>query len=103
MIPDSCVTLPSTPFGMALVMSKKHPPNKYWVHDPKSKWASCDYPWAQRGNKCKHQVKVLQLLQPELTEGTIAHYYGALKEIIERGLKICLVLHSIHSSDVKAT
>jgi hypothetical protein len=54
MIPDSCVTLPSTPFGVALVMSKKHPPNKYWVHNPKSKWASCDYPWAQHGNICKH-------------------------------------------------
>ncbi len=34
MIPNSCVTLPSTPFGVTLVTSKKRPHKKYWVCNP---------------------------------------------------------------------
>ncbi len=87
MIPDSCVMLPSTPSRVALVMSRKHPHNKYWVHNPKLGCTSCDCPWPQHGNICKHQIKVLQFLHPKLIEGTITRYYGALKGTIEGGFE----------------
>ncbi len=62
---------------------KKRPHKKYWVHNPKSKWASYDCPWAQHGNIRKHQVKMLQLLHPKLVEGTITRYCGVLKGTVE--------------------
>jgi hypothetical protein len=83
MIPNSCVTLPSTPSRVALVAFRKCPHKKYWVHNPKLEWISYDCPWAQCGNICKHQVKVLHLLHPKLAKGTIACYCGVLKRIVE--------------------
>jgi hypothetical protein len=87
MILDACVTLPTSNSRVALVMSRKQLHKKYWVHNPKSKWASCDYPYAQHGNICKHQVKVLQLLHPKLAKGTITCYCGALKGTIHGGFQ----------------
>jgi hypothetical protein len=34
MIPNSCVMLPSTPFGVTFVTSRTCPHKKYWVHNP---------------------------------------------------------------------
>jgi hypothetical protein len=75
MIFDSCVKIPSTPFGVTFVTFKKRPHKKYWVHNLELEWASYEDSWAQRGNICKHQ------------EGTISCYYGALKGTIEGGLE----------------
>ncbi len=85
-IPNACVTLPTSNFGVALVTSKKQLHKKYWVHNPESEWASCDYSYAC-GNIYKHQVKVLQLLHLELAKGTIVHYCGALKGTIHGGIQ----------------
>ncbi len=65
MIPNACVTLLISNFEVALITSKKRLHKKYVVHNPKSEWASCDYPYAQCGNICKHQVKMFQLLHPK--------------------------------------
>jgi hypothetical protein len=92
MILDDCVTLPTNNSRMALVTSSKRLHKKYWVHNPKSKWASCDYPYAQHGNICMHQNKVLQLLHPKFTKGMIAHYYGVLKGTVHGGLQSLLSL-----------
>lgn len=78
--------LPTTTPRMALV-TPKNTHTKDWVHNPESKWASCDCSCGQRGNICKHQVKVLQLLHSKLVAGTIAHYCGALKGNLEGGLQ----------------
>jgi len=45
-------------------------------------WATCTCPHAQRGNTCKHKVKVLRLLHLQLAEGTVARYCGTLKGTI---------------------
>lgn len=87
MIPNSCVTLPTTNFRDGLCYTQKHPHKRYWVHNLESKWASRDCSCGQCGNICKHQVKVLQLLHSELVAGTIAHYCGALKGNVEGGLQ----------------
>ncbi len=87
MILDLCVMLPTIGARLALVTSNKHPHKRYWVHNHESKWVSCDCPCTQRGNICKHQVKVLQLLHLELVEGTITHYCDALKGTVEGGLQ----------------
>ncbi len=87
MIPNSCAMLPTIAFEVALVTSKKHPHKRYSVHNPEFEWVFYDCPCTQRGNICKHQVKVLQLLHPKLAEGTITHYCGALKGIVEGGLQ----------------
>jgi hypothetical protein len=79
--------LPTIAFEVALVTSKKHPHKRYSVHNPEFEWVFYDCPCTQRGNICKHQVKVLQLLHPKLAEGTITHYCGALKGIVEGGLQ----------------
>lgn len=87
MILDACVTLPTTSCGLALITSRKRPHKKYWVHNPSSEWASYDYPHAQCGNICEHQMKMFQLLHPELARGTITPYCSALKRMIHLGLQ----------------
>lgn len=76
LIPDSDVTLPSSPGEHALVTSTQHRHIRYIVHNPGEEFAGCSCVWAQKGNLCKHILKVLQLLRPDLAEGTIARYCG---------------------------
>ncbi len=81
MILDAYVMLPTNNFGMALVTSRKQ------LHNPKSEWAFCNCPYAQRGNICKHQVKALQLLHPKVAKNTITCYCGVMKVTIHGGLQ----------------
>jgi hypothetical protein len=78
-IPDADVTLPMQEGGPAYVTSTTHRHLRYVVHNPGDMWATCTCLHAQRGNTCKHKVKVLRLLYPELAEGTVARYCGTLK------------------------
>jgi len=70
-ISDSCVTLPIADDGAALVTLKTNPSKMYSVYSPDCEWGCCDCVWALKGNICKHQIKVLMILHPELAEGTI--------------------------------
>ena len=84
-IPDSCVTLPIADDGPALVTSKTNAAKVYSVYSPDCEWGCCDCLWALKGNICKHQVKVLQMLHPSLAEGTITRYCGTLAGRVEGG------------------
>ena len=75
-IPDGDVRLPEYDGGPARVVSSESRELIYTVHNPTTDLASCTCVHAQRGNICKHQVKVLQMLRPDLAEGTIARYCG---------------------------
>ena len=75
---DSCVTLPIADDGPTLVTSKTDAAKVYSVYNPDCEWGCCDCMWALKGNICKHQIKVLQMLHPSLAEGTIIRYCGSL-------------------------
>ena len=75
-IPDADVTLNVLLGNHALVISSKHRHIRYIVHTPAEEWAGCNCIWAQRGNICKHVVKVLLMLRPDIAEGTIARFCG---------------------------
>ena len=87
LIPDSCVLLPSRPGGPAVVTSKTKIHKRYWVHNPGEEWAACDCPRAMKGNICKHQMKVLRMMHPDLAEGRIARYCGSMKGTASGGLQ----------------
>ena len=61
-IPHVDVTLNVLPGNHALVNSSEHQHIKYIVHNRAEEWAGCNCVWAQRGNICKHVVKVLLML-----------------------------------------
>jgi hypothetical protein len=84
-IPDSCVTLPIANDGPALVTSSNDPSKFFSVYSPDCEWGCCDCMWALKGNICKHQIKVLMMLHPDLAEGTITRYCGSLAGICEGG------------------
>ena len=84
-IPDSCVTLPIACDGPALVTSKTNASKSYSVYNPDCEWGCCDCAWALKGNICKHQIKVLMILHPNLAEGTITRYCGSLAGTTEGG------------------
>ena len=86
-IPDSDVTLPEVEGGFALVTSTEHRHLRYTVHNPDSEWGVCNCVWAQRGNMCKHHVKVLTMMNPDLAEGTIARYCGRMAGTVNGGLQ----------------
>ena len=84
-IPDSCVTLPIATDGPALVTSMNNATKLYSVYSPECEWGCCDCVWALKGNICKHKIKVLMILHPELAEGTITRYCGSLSGTCEGG------------------
>ena len=86
-IPDEDVTLPSTEHDFALVTSTDHRHLRYTVHNPGSEWGVCNCVWAQRGNMCKHHIKVVMIMHPEMAEGTIARYCGRLAGNANGGLQ----------------
>lgn len=75
-IPDSDVSLDQFPGNYALVTSQSNRDTRYVVHNPGEEWAGCNCMWAQRGNICKHLVKVLLMIRPDIAEGTIARFCG---------------------------
>ena len=86
-IPDEDVTLPGESGDVALVTSTEHRHLRYTVHNPGSEWGVCNCVWAQRGNLCKHHIKVVMMMHPEMAEGTIARYCGRLAGNVNGGLQ----------------
>lgn len=78
-IKDSDVQLPSTPGDPASVRSTKHTEITYKVYNPSTDWAVCECIQSRKGMICKHQVKVLQIMRPELADGKIARVLGTLR------------------------
>ncbi|KAG0554069.1 hypothetical protein KC19_12G059900 [Ceratodon purpureus] len=70
-----------------MVTSTSHRHLRYTVHNPGSEWGLCTCVWAQRGNMCKHHVKVVLMMHPEIAEGTIARYCGRLAGNVNGGLR----------------
>jgi hypothetical protein len=77
-IPDSCISLPTEAGKPALVISSKRPHMRYVVYNLDIQWACCECVHAQKGNLCKHHIKVLQMMKPELADGTIVKVYRTL-------------------------
>jgi hypothetical protein len=77
-IPDHCVTLPSETGEPAYVTSNKRPHLRYAVHNPETEWGCCECPHSMKGNLCKHHLKVLRMLRPDLAEGGIVKVCGTL-------------------------
>jgi hypothetical protein len=77
-IPDSCISLPTVEGQSALVTSSKRPHVEYAVYNPDSQWACCECVHSQKGNLCKHQIKVLRMMKPKLANGTIIKVCGTL-------------------------
>ena len=86
-IPDDDVTLPLKDVDVALVTSVEHRHLRYTVHNLGSEWGVCNCVWAQRGNMCKHHVKVVMMMHPEMVEGTIARFCGRLAGNVNGGLQ----------------
>lgn len=85
-IPDNNVALPPFDGAPALVKSSKRGHIVYAVHNPCTEWAVCECVYSQKGNICKHQVKVLELTRPDLAEGKIARYLGSLRGTAQGGM-----------------
>ena len=78
-IPNENVVLPLYIGGPALVRSSKQGHIAYAVHDPCTEWAVYECVYSQKGNICKHQIKVLELTRPDLASGKIARYLGSIR------------------------
>lgn len=98
-IPDTNVQLPTTPDRSALVRSCNRPWLQYRVLNPSSEWAVCECVHSQKGNICKHQVKVLQMLNPEIAEGKIARVLGSLHGTTQGGVSRLLDFQGFPSPD----
>jgi hypothetical protein len=77
-IPNSYVSLPTVLGQRALMTSSKWPHVKYAVYNLDTQWACCECIHSQKGNLCKYQIKVLQMMKPELANGTIIKVCGTL-------------------------
>jgi len=75
-IPDSDVALNQLPKNCAVVTSREHWVVQYFVRNPRKEWAGCNCAWAQRGNICKHVVKVFLTIHPNIDKGTTACFCG---------------------------
>ena len=82
---DKNVTLPTEDGAPTNVRSCCKPYMLYTVFNPGSEWACCTCSQANRGYICKHKLKVLQMLKPNVEEGTIARLCGSLKGIVHGG------------------
>ena len=81
-IPDRNVILPTEDGAPAIVRSCTKPHMLYTLFNPGSEWACCTCSQANRGYICKHKLKVLQMLKPDVEEGSIARLCGSPKGIV---------------------
>ena len=86
-IPDSNVRLPASEGEPAFVRSSKRSHLEYAVYNPCTEWAVCECVHSQKGNICKHQLKVLRMTRPDIAEGNIARYLGSLRGTAQGGFK----------------
>jgi hypothetical protein len=62
------------------------PHMNYKVYNLESEWAYRECLQLQRGNICKHQIKILMFFRPDLAKRTIAHYCDLLSGTLNDGL-----------------
>ena len=102
---DRNVTLPMQDGAPATVKSCSKPDMVYTVFNPSSEWACCTCSQANRGYICKHKLKVLWMLKPDVEEGSIARLCGFLKGTVHGGVdkifaeKIDFTPSAGHASD----
>ena len=71
----------------AFVRSSKQSHLEYVVYNPYTKWAVCKCVHSQKSNICKHQLKVLHMIQLDVAEGNITRYLGSLCGIAQGGFQ----------------
>lgn len=86
-IPNYCVMLPSQLGRYTVVTSKTKIQKWYWMYNPREEWVACDCPHGMKGSMCKHQMKVLRMMHPNLVEGKITIYCGSMKGTASDGLQ----------------
>ena len=86
-IPDSNVRLPASKREPAFVQFLKRSHLEYAVYNPCTEWTVCECMHSQKGNICKHQLKVLRMTRPDTAEGNIARYLGSLHGMGRGGFK----------------
>jgi hypothetical protein len=69
------VTFPEDDGGYAIVTLLKHEDVNYKVYNLEYEWAYCECLQSQKGNICRHQIKVLMFFHPDQIEGIITCYY----------------------------
>ena len=84
-IPDINVMLPTEDGAPTIVRSCTKPHMLYIVFNPGSEWACCTCSQANRGYICKHKLKVLRMLKPDVEEGSMAQLCGSLKGTFHGG------------------
>jgi hypothetical protein len=89
-IPNSSMTFLKDDGGYAIVAFLTHEHLNYKVYNSESEWACYECFRSQKGNICKHQIKVIMFLCLDLTEGTIACYYGPLNGTLNDGFNSML-------------
>ena len=87
LIPDTDVTLPLKEGDTAMVTLTTHRHMRYTVYNLGCEWGVCNFVWAQRGNMCKHHIKVVMMMHPDIAEGTIARYCGRMAGNVNGGLQ----------------
>ena len=85
-IPDRNVTLSTEEGAPTIVRSCNKPHMLYTIFNLGSEWACCTCSQANRGYICKHKLKVLRMLKPDVEEGSIVRLYGLLKGIVHGGV-----------------
>ena len=70
---------------VAYVASQTNFPEIWAVMSPNSDWANCNCPLGQRGNICKHVVKVFRMINTEVEPADIIRYAGSLRGTIAAG------------------
>jgi hypothetical protein len=86
-IPHTNVHLPASDGEPTFVRSSKRSHLEYAVYIPCTEWAVYECVHSQKGNICKHQLKVLRITRPNIAEGNIAQYLGSLRGTTQGGLK----------------
>jgi hypothetical protein len=86
-IPDTNVRLSASDDEPAFVHSSKRSHLEYAVYNPCTEWAVCERIYSQKGNICKHQLKVLRITRPNIAKDNSARYLGSLRGTTQGGLK----------------
>ena len=86
-IPDINVMFPTEDGAPAIVRSCNKPHMLYTMFNPASKWACYTCSQANTGCICKHKLKVLCMLKPDVKESNIAHLCRLLKGIVHGGVQ----------------
>ena len=86
-IPDIHVTLPIHDGAPATMKSCTKLDVLYTVFNPGSEWACYTCSQANRGYICKHKLKFLRMMKPDVEEGSIARLCGSLKGTMHGGVE----------------